>query len=134
MRRECGVSAEFPITCYTRGQHCARCVNQKVHWNNNQSENRMWRVSRVPNHSGFTPGVSTVLDVLNRKVHWNNNQSDKRMWCVSRVPSHSGVTPGVSTVLDVLIERSIGATTRMRTECGVSAEFPATVLFTRDQH
>ena len=90
MRRECGVSAEFPVTCYTRGQHCARCVN--------------------------------------RKVHWNNNQSDNTMWCVSRVPSHSGVTPGVSTVLDVLIERSIGATTRMRRECGVSAEFPVAVV------
>ena len=64
MRRECGVSAEFPITCYTRGQHCARCVNRKVHWSNNQSDNRMWCVSRVPNHSGFTPGVSTVLDLL----------------------------------------------------------------------
>ena len=40
-----------------RKRNCEISLN--VQRSNNQSENRMWCVSRVPSHSGFTPGVST---------------------------------------------------------------------------
>ena len=40
-------------------QLCVCEISLNVQWSNNQSENRMWCVSRDPSHNGFTPEGST---------------------------------------------------------------------------